>query len=503
MKPKFYLLIVGLLMVTALIFSACQAEPEQVEVTRVVEVEGETQSVEVTRVVEVEVEVEGETQTVEVTRVVEVPGEAEVQFPEGTELKILQWSHFVPQYDAWFDPFAEAWGEANGVEVTVDHINIAELPAATAAALDAGEGHTLIELNMGASTFIEGLRDLADLNMRAQELFGPQAQTCTANSYLPANDMWYGYCHAWVPDPGDYDRALWEAAGFPNGPATWDDLLVGGTLIKDESGVPMGLGLSPEIDSNMAMRAIIWSFGGSIQDENECVTINSPEVLEAVNYLVDLYNNTMTEEVFAWSAASNNQGLIAGELSYILNSISAYRSLQAIDPAAADNIGFSPALSGPRGDQHASAHVWNIYVMPEYVEDGPEKDAAEAFLLHLTANYNQAVFNSKLYNFPGFEETVPELFGEGSWLENDPFGSRPADKLTVLLTAMDTVTYIGWPGPSNPSIAEVYATNIIPTMMGKAALGELSPEEAIAEAEEQIELIFEKWRDKGLVGCAP
>ncbi len=498
MKPKNFLLLV-VLMVAAMVFiAACQAEPEQVEVTRVVEVEGETQTVEVTRVVEVE----GESQTVEVTRVVEVAGAPVEKFPEGTELKILQWSHFVPQYDTWFDPFAEQWGEDNGVEVTVDHISIGELPAAAAAAIAAGEGPTIIEMNLAAANFVEGVHDLTDLNMRAQELFGPQAETCTANSYLPANDKWYGYCHAWVPDPGDYDRALWADAGFPNGPETWADLLEGGTTIFEQSGIPMGLGLSPEIDSNMAMRAIIWSFGGSIQDEDECVTINSPEVLEAVTYLVDLYNNTMTEEVFAWGAASNNQGLIAGELSYILNSISAYRSLQAIDPAAADNIGFSPALIGPRGDQHASAHVWNIYIMPDYVEDGPERDAAEAFMLHLTANYNQAVFNSKLYNFPAFESTVPELFGEGSWLENDPFGSRPADKLTVLLSALDTVTYLGWPGVSNPAVAEVYGTFIIPTMMGKAALGELTPEEAVAEAETQIEDVFAKWRDKGLVGCA-
>lgn len=260
----------------------------------------------------------------------------------------------------------------------------------------------------------------------------------------------------------------------------------------------MGLGLSPEIDSNMAMRAIIWSYGGSIQDENECVTINSPEVVEAVNYVVDLYNRTMTEEVFSWTAASNNQGLIAGELSYILNSISAYRSLQKIDPEAADNIGFVEALKGPRGDQHASAHLWYIYVIPNYVQ-GAELEAAKAFLLHLTANYNQAVFNSELYNFPAFETTVPQLEG---WLQNDPFGSRPPDKLTVLLTSKDWVTYLGYPGPSNPAIAEIYATNIIPTMMGKAALGELTPEEAIAEAEAQINEIFDKWRAKGLVGCA-
>ena len=497
MKRTHLFSLAAFLLLVLFIVVACA--PQTVEVTRVVTEKEEVQ-VEVTRVVTETIEVEGE--TVEVTRVVEVEAAAEPKFPEGTELKILQWSHFVPQYDVWFDPFAEAWGEANGVKVTVDHINIAELAPSLAAAIDAGEGPTMVELPLAAANFVEGVRDLTELNMRAQEMFGPQAETCTNNSYLPANDMWYGYCHGWVPDPGDYDRALWEAVGYPNGPETWADLLDGGTQIKEQFGVPMGLGLSPEIDSNMAMRAIIWSFGGSIQDENECVTINSPEVIEATEYVVDLYNNTMTDEVFSWTAASNNQGLIAGELSYILNSISAYRSLQKIDPEAADNIGFVPALKGPRGDQRASAHLWYIYVVPNYVEDGPEFEAAQEFMLHLTANYNQAVFNSELYNFPAFESTVPQLQGEDSWLLKDPFGSRPQDKLAVLQTAKDWVTYLGWPGPSSPAIAEVYATNIIPTMMGKAALGELTPEEAVAEAEAQINDIFAKWRDKGLVGCA-
>jgi multiple sugar transport system substrate-binding protein len=496
MNHKRFVLLVGALAALLMLISACAPQVEQVEVTRIVEAEPEM--VEVTRIVEGETVVEEVPVEVEVTRMVEVETAAEAGFPEGTELSILQWSHFVPQYDVWFDPFAEDWGAANGVDVTVDHVDIAELSPNLTAAIDAGEGPTLVELPLAAANFVEGVRDLTDVNMEAQELFGPQAETCTNNSYLPANDKWYGYCHGWVPDPGDYDRALWAEAGFPDGPETWADLLEGGAFIRDNLGVPMGLGLSPEIDSNMAMRAIIWSYGGSIQDADECVTINSPEVLEAVNYVVDLYNNTMTEEVFAWGAASNNQGLIAGELSYILNSISAYRSLQKIDPEAADNIGFVPALSGPRGDQHASAHLWYIYVIPSYVEEGPELEAAKDFLLHLTANYNQATFNSELYNFPAFESTVPQLEG---WLANDPFGSRPADKLTLLLTAKDWVTYLGWPGPSNPAIAEVYATNVIPTMMGRAALGELTPEEAIAEAETQINDIFAKWRDRGLVGC--
>ena len=38
-------------------------------------------------------------------------------------LNAITWVHFVPSYDAWLDPWAKAWGEANDVQVTIDHIN--------------------------------------------------------------------------------------------------------------------------------------------------------------------------------------------------------------------------------------------------------------------------------------------------------------------------------------------------------------------------------------------
>jgi len=42
-------------------------------------------------------------------------------------LRVVQWSHFVPAYDKWFDNiYIKRWGEANDTEVLVDHINQAE-----------------------------------------------------------------------------------------------------------------------------------------------------------------------------------------------------------------------------------------------------------------------------------------------------------------------------------------------------------------------------------------
>src|SRR5438105_14696508 len=62
------------------------------------------------------------------------------------DLKILQWAHFVPDYDKWFDgTWTKQWGEKNDVNVSVDHINNALLPSAAASEVAAQQGHDLVQ----------------------------------------------------------------------------------------------------------------------------------------------------------------------------------------------------------------------------------------------------------------------------------------------------------------------------------------------------------------------
>ena len=412
-------------------------------------------------------------------------------------LRILQWSHFVPRYDTWFDEFARAWGQEVGVEVIVDHIGLGDLPAAAASEINAGEGHDLIEFLSPPSAFEQSVLDLRDVNEEAANRFGEQVQLALRSSYNPHTDFYYGFCHGWIPDPGNYRFSLWDAAGKPEGPATWQDLIDFGGSIFAEQGVQLGIGMSNEIDSNMAGRDLLWSFGASIQDEDGNVVLNSPESVASVEYMVELFNAAMTPEVFGWVAASNNQLLLAGQASYILNSISAYRTAQKDVPDVATDVLFTPALTGPGGIGLASAHVIPIYFVPKHSQN---VDAAKEFMLHLTGNYNDAVYNAELYNFPSYNDTAPDLWAEGGWLDIDPFESQPPDKLQVLRNALDWSTNIGYPGFANPAIGEIFETFVIPVMFAQAAQGELTPEEAVSSAHDQCVVIFDKWREAGLVG---
>ena len=387
-----------------------------------------------------------------------------------------------------------AWGEANNVAVSVDRVNLADIPSSLATAIGAGSGYSLFEMPTPAASFIDGLHDLRALNQAAEARHGQPLDYCQASAYLPRIDKHYGFVATQVVNHVNYDIALWTEVGYPDGPSSWDELLEAGSAIYAATGVPVGVGMSPEPDSEMAVRSVIWSFGGSVQDENENVVLNSPETIAAVEYLARLRDRAMTDEVFGWAPPSNNQALIAGEASFIFNPSSAYRSLQKVDAAAAAGIGISGGLAGPAGALVGTNVL--THVIPAYV-DGDELEAAQRFLLDYLDASSDVVWHSELYNLPCYPDSVADL---DEWLLDDPFGSAPADKFAALQSVQDWSAQLGYPGAANPAIAQVYAERVLPNMAAKVALGEQSAADAVAQAHAQVEAIFASWRERGLVG---
>lgn len=429
-------------------------------------------------------------------------------------LRILQWSHFVPSHDKWYDQYAKQWGEKNNVEVTVDHIGLADLRSTFAAEVAAGKGHDIVEFIDPPSDFEPSVMDLTDLNQEAVKRFGKQAPFATRSTYNPYTKKYYGFCHGWTIDPGDYRKSLWEKAGKPNGPETWEDLLTYGAKIKNEQGVQVGIGFSQELDTNMAERTLLWSFDSSIQDENENVVLDNKNTVEAVKFMAELYAKTLTPEVFGWTAASNNQLLLAGKASYILNSISAYRSAQKDVPEVAKDVFFTPALKGPRGTAMACEHVIYIAVIPKAAEKNA--DLSKQFLLDRCANYDRAMWESKLYNSPAFFGTAlpggdrgyPAVAGAKSlrdlhnaWFSNDPYalpGER-TDKLMPLKDAEKWSTNVGYPGTANPAEGEIFGTFVLPGMFARVAQGKQSAEDSVKQAAAECKKVFDKWRAQGLL----
>lgn len=427
------------------------------------------------------------------------------------ELRIMTWSHFVPAFDVWFDQWAVRWGESKGIKATVDHVSFADIVPRANAEVAAQQGHDVYFFISPPSAFEPQALDLTDINTEAERRYGPMVPLVRKTIYNANTRKYFCFSDNWVPDPGDYLKGVWTEAGFPNGPSSWDDLLKGGNEIKrrhPEIQIPIGIGLSQDIDSNMATHGILWGFGASEQDANENVVLNSEETIRAVEYGVRLFREVMNPAILSWNAASNNQALNARQTSYILNSISAYRTAQDNQLPVADDIHFVSALRGPKA-KLASEHVMGGWVIWKFAKN---PDTAKAFLLDLVDTYRDAVIASKLYNFPVFfgsvaPKSVPvaQKPDEGrKWVRaavlKDPFGSRPVDKLAVLADAESWSTNPGHPGPASPAIGEIFDTFVIPDMFAKAATGQMTPKQSVEETHRRVKDIFAKWRRLGLVG---
>jgi multiple sugar transport system substrate-binding protein len=402
-------------------------------------------------------------------------------------LKIGQWSHFVPAYDEWFNnKYTKEWGEKHGVKVIVDNIGATELRARAAAEVAAQKGHDLFKFGDPPPAYEDQVIDHTELIQEAERRKGKYLELAHRSTYNPKTKKYFGFSDNFVPDPGNYRKDLWDAVGMV--PDTWDDVRVGGRKIKEQFGNPVGIGLSQEVDTNMAMRALMYSFGSTEQDAEGRVTLNSKETVEAVKFVRALYKETMTPEVFTWDPASNNRFLISGKGSYILNAISALRTAEKTNPDVAKKLFLWKTPQGPVRRQGLE-HVIGIYVIWKFAEN---KDLAKQFLLDFIDNFEAAFVASEFYDFPTFANAVPNL---NDRIAKDPV-SDPPDKLKILQTGLEWATNVGFPGYSTAPIDEAFNTFVIPTMMAKAARDEMSPEDAVKAAEKEMKRIFEKWEKR-------
>lgn len=405
-------------------------------------------------------------------------------------LRIIQWSHFVPAYDKWFDDiYVKRWGEANDTEVVVDHINQADIPARAAAEVAAQSGHDLFFFLSPPAAYEDQVIDHASIVQEVTRKRGKMKEVALKSTYNPKTKKYFAFSDNYVPDPVNYRTDLWGEVGIR--PNTWDDVRRAAPRLR-AMGNPIGIGMSNEIDSNMALMAMMMCFGSFIQNREQRVVLNSKATVEVLKFARDLFRRGMSNEIFAWTAASNNQAMVAGRLSMAMNAISITRTAELTNPDLAAKISLLPIPRGPNG-RLGLEHVMGAYVIWKFARN---KAAARKFLVDLETKYVGAFENSRFYNFPSWPASVPNIERR---VERDPV-ARPRGKYKVLARIADEYTLNpGWPGNTNAGIDEIFNKFMIPQMFAEVAQGKRSPEEAAKVYDRSFRVIFQRWRNRGKI----
>jgi multiple sugar transport system substrate-binding protein len=405
-------------------------------------------------------------------------------------LKILQWTHFVPAYDKWFNnSFTKEWGAKNDTEVVVDNLNLNLVSARAATEIAAQKGHDLVLFLAPPSAVQDQLVDLSDVYAECQKKHGKPVDLAVKSTFNPRTKKYFAFSDSYVPDPINYRSDLWADIGMR--PDSWEDIRVGGRKIKEKNRISVGIGLSAELDSAMALRSVMYSFGAHEQDAESNLAINSKETLESLKFVTALFKEAMTPEVLAWDPSSNNRQILSGRSSLILNGISVTRAGENDNLPIHEKIALAKSAKGPVR-RLGLEHLINCYAIWKFSEN---IDGAKKFLVDYVGNFRAGFNASRFYNFPTFPSTVPDI---DQLITKDAKGI-PADKYAVLADALSWQTNIGFPGYSNAAIDETFKTWVINTMFARAATGAETPQDALSQAEKTMKIIWAKWKDKGMI----
>jgi multiple sugar transport system substrate-binding protein len=409
-----------------------------------------------------------------------VPGRAQQK-----TLRILKWKNFVPEFDRWFNEvFVVEWGARNDTRVIVDSIGIGEISSRAAAEAEAQTGHDLVLLVTPASAFEDSVIDHREIFEESVRRYGQPLDVAWKSCYNPRTEKHTGLCTSILPALITYRSDLWEEVGSK--PDSWDDVRRGGRKIRLLHDQPVGISLAPEHNCEHSLRAMMYSFGSSIQDVDGNPDLKSKQTLEVLKYVKALFEEAMTTDVLGWNAVSNNQFMLSAEGCLTLDTLSIVRASETKQMPVADNLRLAMLPSGPSGRVGPAFGVDNFVIWKFSKNTG----GAGKLLLDLIGASRDATMISGFQHMPSYPDAVEDL---ESLVTTDANAAVP-DQYRLLKDVDSWITNVGYPGFSNPAIGEILNAHLIPRMFSAAATGELTPEEAMVQADQEVRVIFNRWR---------
>jgi multiple sugar transport system substrate-binding protein len=388
-------------------------------------------------------------------------------------LKVVQWKHFVPDYDKYFDVFAKEFGARHNAKVEVDYVATADLPTAIAADISRGGGHDVFHLNgTGAWLYDKVLVDVSDIANKLSKEFGGYLRE--APSIGVVQGKWLAIPSWYISYPYIVNSGYFKEVGEQyTDKTTYKDLLRMGIKLK-KAGHPVGIPYSQTPDSNDDLLPMMWAHKAYMFDKDGNISFRKKEIVDILKFGSELFNQTMTDEVLSWDDSSNNRFIASGKGAVVCNPISAYRTAAKDNPDVYRNLDIVKTPLGPGGMRinYGRTMSYGIYNFSKV------QDLAKEFLYEMNKEGLRGMEASTGYNGPFlnalYKKPMPVI------------GHEP--KLELLQDFYKDIHFIGYPGPMTKIATAMYAKFIVPTMFAEVAKGK-NPRAAMEDAEKKLRAI--------------
>ena len=489
---KFGFLIAAFALI-GLVLTACTPETVEVEVTRVVtETETITEEIEVTRVVEGE----SVTETIEVTRVVEVEVDAEPM--EATVIEFWTTDNEEARIDA-YEAVAARYMEANpGVEIRIIPIEEGGITQRIATAQAANRLPDIVRMGIErvASFAADGILDqdaaVATIDSIGLDDFraGPLAMVTDPSTGQYAAVPYDGWIQAiW------YRQDVFDSAGL-NAPITWEDITaacetlpgVGNLLYGITLGTDPGQNYGQQVFEQIAISNNAWPF-----DADGNVTMNSPEMIEALAFYTDLQDCAAPGPQY-WRGARENYELDQSGMlfysTYIMDDLVDGSGLEGggnVEIAVenlAGNTGFASEMVGPNG----SASYGQLVTLG--IMQGADPVAQDVVKFFMTEGYQDILALAPFGKVPVLESAV-----EGWSTSSDYFANYSDETLSQIANGFETMQRWlfrpDYDAAQRAVVGDIEGRLLIPTVVSNIALeGTMTPETAAEFLQEQVEALY-------------
>jgi multiple sugar transport system substrate-binding protein len=365
-----------------------------------------------------------------------------------------------------------------------------------AAAVQSGDApdlwmHTVSVFQMKQLNTLVPVTDIVD------EIIGKYGEvTARLRKDSEADGEFYGVPFHVRSDGGWARRDIFEPAGIDiTALRTYDELREACLAVSDPAAEMWGWGMTVNRggDGGYLVNRVVTGWGGAWTDETgQYVTIDTPETVAAVEWLVDTYTNPQWEPmlppgILSWTDPTNNESYLGSKVAYTQNAGTVYAKAVVDGNPVADVTLYDVPKGGPavQSFNGLGGMKWLM------IREGKNPEAARELLMHFFSEeiLKQVYTVATAYAVPAYENMW-------EWEEITSVPQSMAQKDA----ALDPVGWngIAYPGPATAQSGAIETANIHTDMVASVITGDATAAEAVAQAAERAVQIFQEFGAPGV-----
>ena len=426
---------------------------------------------------------------------------AEAKKAHGKKLSVLSQQQYLKETDQAISDAYQAFAKQTGTSIKNAGINgdAGNLVAKQDAAVKAKNVQDLAFVS--ASRFVPQLHelddivDVTDVVESMQQQYG--APSGIAAEVLKLDGKWWGIPFYTI-GAGIFLRKDWlSAKGLKSEDiTTWENARDAALEISDPSKNQYGWGVTINRggDANGFIEGVINTYGGAINaDDGRKVIFNSPETMDAVAWIADIFTNKKYKKmlppgIMSWTDTGNNEAWLAGTIGLTLNQASLYAQSKDTKNPIYGKTAVVPGFAGPATKTNLTTADLSAFVI--------FKNAKNPDLAKVVAQYMATgqTFLS-LVKRAGAGLVLPAW--EKVWTSNpyylngDPIFSATHNTVTKKLP-LPTSTGLHFPQTASAGRNAVLQAYILTDMLGQIVQSHVSVKSAVQTANHRIIQTFEQ-----------